>query len=81
MGRKMTIKAASKELNLTEHFLRQYIRNGEIPYLLAGSRYILDVDEVEEILRKKALDNMHRQGGMQRLYMEFYGQSNRNLTM
>ena len=59
MGRKMLIKEASAALGLSKHSLRNAIRSGEIPYFMVGNRYILDVDLVENILEKVAIENMH----------------------
>lgn len=63
MGRKLSIRGASELLDLSEHFLRKCVKNGELPFIKAGSKIILDVELVEETLRKKSIQNMQQTGG------------------
>ncbi len=63
MGKKMTIKEAAEHLGLAQHFIRQSIHKGEIPFIMAGVRYVLDIEEVEEILKKSSFENMHQKRG------------------
>lgn len=58
MSKRALINQASKELGVTTHYLRTEIKAGRIPYLKAGNRYIIDVEQVEEFLRNKAVENM-----------------------
>lgn len=58
MARRLLIGLAAKELGVSEHFLRTEIRAGRIPYISAGNRYIVDPEQVDQVLRNRALDNM-----------------------
>lgn len=58
MSKKAYIKQAAEELGLTEYQLRRMAREGKIPYLKSGSRYIFDVPQCEEYLKKEALENI-----------------------
>lgn len=58
MGKRLLLKEAAEELGMTQHYLRTEIKARRIPYLMAGNRYILDVQQVEEYLKCKALENM-----------------------
>lgn len=57
MGRKAYIKEAAKELDLTEYQLRRMAREGKVPFLKSGVKYIFDIELCEEFLRKQALEN------------------------
>jgi len=58
MTRRMLLKDAAKALGVSKHFLYSEARAGRIPHFRAGNRYIFDVDQVDEFLRKKALENV-----------------------
>lgn len=58
MSKRMLLKQAAVELGLSPHYLRAEIKGGRIPYLMAGNRYILDIQLVEEYLKYKAFENM-----------------------
>lgn len=59
MTRRALLKEGALELGLTEHYLRTEIKAGRIPYLKAGNRYIIDVEQVEEFLKNKSIENMN----------------------
>jgi len=58
MGKKAYIKEASKELGLTIYQTRRMIREGRLPVISSGNRYILDLTLCEEYLRKEAFENI-----------------------
>jgi excisionase family DNA binding protein len=58
MSKRLLLNQAAQELGLTSHYLRNEIKAGRLPYLRAGNRYIIDVEQVEEFLKNKACENM-----------------------
>ncbi len=61
MPNRMLLPAAAKTLGVTEYFLRQGIRAGRIPAYRpphARGRYIIDVDQVNDYLSRKAMENV-----------------------
>lgn len=58
MGRKAYIKQAAEESGLTEYQLRRMAKEGKVPFLTSGSRYIFDLDLLDEALRNLALANV-----------------------
>lgn len=61
MGRKAYIKEAAKEQGLTDYQLRRMAKEGKVPYLMSGSRYIFDLDLLEEYLRNEAMKNVKQE--------------------
>lgn len=55
---RMLLKDAAKALGVSKHFLYNEARAGRIPHFKAGNRYIFDVEQVDEFLKKKALENV-----------------------
>lgn len=58
MSKKLYIKRAAEELGLTEYQLRRMAKEGKVPYLKSGVRYIFDVSQCEEYLKKEAIGNI-----------------------
>jgi excisionase family DNA binding protein len=58
MGRKAYIKQAAVELGLTEYQLRRMAKEGKLPFLKSGVKFIFDIELCEEALKKQALENM-----------------------
>lgn len=58
MGRKAYIKQAAVELGLTEYQLRRMAKEGKLPFLKSGVKFIFDIKLCEEALKKQALENM-----------------------
>ena len=58
MTRRMLLKEAAKELGVSRHFLYTEARAGRIPHFRTGNRYIFDIEQVDEFLKKKALENV-----------------------
>lgn len=58
MTRRMLLKDAAKALGVSRHFLYTEARAGRIPHFKAGNRYIFDVEQVNEFLKQKALENV-----------------------
>lgn len=58
MGRKAYIKQAAVELGLTEYQLRRMAKEGKLPFLKSGVKFIFDIELCEEALRNLALGNM-----------------------
>lgn len=58
MTKRAYIKQAAIELGVTEHFLRTKAKAGEIPCFKSGNRYIFDIEQCEEYLKNKAMENV-----------------------
>lgn len=58
MPKRMLIKEAAEYLGVSKHFLYTEARAGRIPHFKSGNRYIFDVEQVDEFLKKKALENV-----------------------
>lgn len=58
MGRKAYMKEAAEESGLTMYQLRRKTKEGKVPYLTSGNRYIYDLDLLEEALRNEAMANV-----------------------
>lgn len=58
MGRKAYIKQAAIELGLTEYQLRRMAKEGKVPFLKSGVKFIFDIELCEDALKKQALENM-----------------------
>lgn len=61
MSRRMLLKEAAEELGVSRHFLYTQARAGRIPHFRAGNRYIFDVEQVDEFLKRKALENVREE--------------------
>ena len=49
--------AASPGFPLSYHALRLGIKQGRFPYVIAGHRYLIDSEQVQEILVAEAFEN------------------------
>jgi excisionase family DNA binding protein len=58
MAKRMLLKDAAEALGVSRHFLYTEARAGRIPHFRAGNRYIFDVEQVNEFLKQKALENV-----------------------
>lgn len=58
MARRAYLKQAAEELQLPPHRIRQMAKRGEIPCFMCGNRYVFDIDQCEEFLRNKAMENV-----------------------
>lgn len=58
MGKKLRLKEAAKEIGVSEYFLRTEIKAGKLPFIMTGNRYLLDLDQINEYLSIKAIENM-----------------------
>ena len=63
MAKRLLLNPAADALGVTPHFLRTEAKAERIPHLKCGNRYIFDIEQVEEWLKKKALDNVKSQEG------------------
>jgi len=61
MPKRMLLKDAATALGVSKHFLYTEARAGRIPHFRAGNRYIFDVDQVDEFLKKLALENVKKE--------------------
>jgi len=61
MSKRMLLKDAAKTLGVSKHFLYTEARAGRIPHFRAGKRYIFDVEQVDEFLKKKAMENIREE--------------------
>jgi excisionase family DNA binding protein len=62
MDKPLTIKVAASTIGLSEDALRKAARNGTIPCLKIGNRYLFYLDQVLDLLRSQAQTNV-KQGG------------------
>lgn len=63
MDRPLTIKAAASMLGLSEYALRKGAKEGSIPSLKIGGRYLFYTDQIFELLRAQAQSNVKQFGG------------------
>ena len=63
MDRPLSIKTAAKALGLTEYALRKAARDGVIPCIIFGGRYLFYLDQVFELLRSQAQSNVKQHIG------------------
>lgn len=54
----MYLKEAAEALEITQWTLRTMAKTGEIPCWKSGNRYIFDVEQCEEYLSNKAMENI-----------------------
>lgn len=47
-----TIREAAVELTISEDRLRRAVRNGDIPHMKLGTRTVVDIDRVAELLKR-----------------------------
>jgi len=52
----MTVRDASKECGVSEYCLRNWIKRGECPGYYSGTRYYVDVEKLEKMIRLGAFD-------------------------
>jgi excisionase family DNA binding protein len=58
MSKRLLLNEAAEALGVTIHYLRTEVKAGRMPHLRAGNRYIIDVEQAEEYLKNKAMENM-----------------------
>jgi hypothetical protein len=58
MGRKAYLAQASEVLDLTPYQLRRMAKEGKVPFLKSGVKYIFDIELCEEALKSQAMANM-----------------------
>lgn len=58
MTKRAYIKQAAEELGLTEYQLRRMAKEGKIPYLKSGVKYIFDIEQCVEFLKNEAMKNI-----------------------
>ncbi len=58
MAKKILLKAAAKELGVSEYFLRTEVRAGRLPFIKTGNRYLFDLELLNVYLNRKAIQNM-----------------------
>lgn len=61
MSKRVGIKEASEILGVSKHFLYTQARAGEIPCNKTGNKYLFDVEQVDEFLRNKAMENVREE--------------------
>ncbi len=47
-----TIREAAVELTISEDRLRRAVKNGDIPHMKLGTRTVVDIDRVAELLKR-----------------------------
>lgn len=55
--RLMTVKDAARECGVSEYFLRNWIRRGECPGVYSGTRFLINVDKLEQKIREGSSGN------------------------
>jgi len=58
MGKKALLREASEVTGMSQWFLRQGARNGTIPCIKTGNRYVFDIELLEEYLKNLANENL-----------------------
>lgn len=58
MSRRLLLNQAAEALGVSVHYLRTEVKAGRMPHLRAGNRYIIDVEQAENFLKNKAIQNM-----------------------
>ena len=49
-----SVNEAARESGLSSHFLREGIKAGTVPYIMSGSKYLIDYDALMEKLREES---------------------------
>jgi hypothetical protein len=60
MSRRMYLNDAAKALEVAPYALRTMAKTGGIPCWKSGNRYIFDIEQCEEYLRNKAMENVEK---------------------
>ena len=63
MAKRLLLNPAAEALGVTPHFLRTEAKAGRVPFFWAGNRFVFDIEQVDEFLKKKALENLKAQQG------------------
>lgn len=50
MKKFMSIREVCKETGLSQHFVRQMVKNKEIPYIMSGNKVLINYDRASVIL-------------------------------
>lgn len=58
MGRKGNLCTTAAALGLSEYAVKRMAKDGKIPYLKSGVKYIFDIEQCEEYLKNEAVENM-----------------------
>ena len=58
MAKRAALVEAAKRLGLSRHYLYTEARAGRIPHLKAGTKYVFDVDQVDEFLKRKCMERV-----------------------
>jgi excisionase family DNA binding protein len=58
MIRRLLLNEAAKELGVSPHYLRVEAKAGRLPHLRVGNRFLFPIEQVEEFLKQKALENV-----------------------
>ena len=58
MGTRALLNATAEALGITPHRLRVMAKNGEIPVLKCGAKYVFDIEQCEIFLKNKAMENV-----------------------
>ena len=63
MNRPVAIKPAADELGMSVYSLRKAAKDGTLPCLKIGGRYLFYTDQIFEVLRAQAQSNVKQYGG------------------
>lgn len=61
MVRLLTVKETSKECGVPENLLRNLIKEGKCPGIYSGTRFYINVDALENIIREGMSENKKRE--------------------
>lgn len=60
---RVTVSAAAKHIGCSEYAVKTGIKQGRFPYVLLGGRYLLEVEQIEAVLRQEAEENRRKARG------------------
>ena len=63
MNKPLSIKNAANFLGITQYALRKGARDGTIPCVKVGGKYLFYADQVIELLRAQAMTNIKKRLG------------------
>lgn len=70
LGAIREFKAADPDCAITEHFLRQLVKQGKIKYCRAGAKYLLDMAALERYLigEEQVVDEPGQYGQLRKIF-------------
>ena len=53
-----TIREASKTTGISQYFIREGVKQGWVPHIMTGAKYLVNVEQFLEVLSKRSLPNV-----------------------